>query len=92
MLFRSGQLQASKGNYENAIEMLERAVKGESGDPQLRMQLATYYQKSSRLNEARQEMIKALRLDPNNEMIQNAFAKLDNQMGRSRECLDATGC
>ena len=64
-----GTLEYAKGNYEKALEFLEKTKNMDSKLPQLYQQIGFVYLKMRRPNDAEKAFNKALENDPENEQV-----------------------
>ena len=73
---RLGELYASDGRFDSAIECFERVTALAPGSPQGWFTLARYYEAEERDDDARRAYDRALALDPTNTSAHNNREKL----------------
>ncbi|MBW8640223.1 tetratricopeptide repeat protein [Hoeflea sp. WL0058] len=78
------------GEYENAVEELERAAELQPGDPTINDHLGDAYWRAGRRNEARFQWERSLTMEPEPEEIPKIEAKLEKGLPDDPEAKPAT--
>src|SRR5262249_36502852 len=70
------------GGLPRALDLLGRAVRKSPQDPDARFQLGLCLQRMGRTEEARDQMLRALDLDPHQQALYNSLAQIATQLRR----------
>lgn len=85
ILYKIGFIHYKKGAYQDAIEALEDALKGDASDPAIHSLMASNYRALKNYPKAGDAIRQALRLDPDNAVYHFNYANILQDLGHIQE-------
>ncbi|HEY7190754.1 MAG TPA: tetratricopeptide repeat protein [Vicinamibacterales bacterium] len=84
-----GRLAQVEGDYDNAIDLLMRAVRLSPNDPIMHRELASAFAAADRIDDAFAELVAALLIDPGDALTTAALGQLFVDSGRYADAVSA---
>ena len=87
ILYKIGFIHYTEGRYQDAIEALEDALKGDAKDPAIYSLMASSYRSQGNLPQARKTIEEALSLDKTNPVYHFNYANILQDLGHKEDAI-----